>query len=243
MNKKVVPYRDSGDGKKKQVEQMFDGIADEYDPLNRVISLGIDQSWRRKVVREVLLGKPDRVLDMATGTGDLAISLADAGVPEVHGLDISEGMLEVGRKKVRERRLDAKVRMLKGDAEGIPAEDASYQAATVAFGVRNFENLEKGLAELHRILEPGGKLVILETSVPTQPIVRLGYRLYTHLFLPVVGRIFSRDRHAYRYLSDSAAAFPFGEAFNNILKKTGFNTVENRPQTLGVATIYVATKT
>ncbi len=242
MSKKVVPYKESREGKKKQVRQMFDGIAGEYDPLNRLISLGIDQSWRRKVVREVASGQPQRVLDMATGTGDLAISLAQAGIPEVDGLDISEGMLTVGRKKVAKSDLADRVRMLQGDAESIPTEAGSYQAATVAFGVRNFENLEKGLAELYRVLESKGKLVILETSVPVNPAVRWGYGVYTGWIMPAMGRLLSRDRHAYRYLSDSAAAFPFGEAFNNILRKTGFITVENRPQTLGVATIYVATK-
>ncbi len=242
MSKKVVPYKESREGKKKQVKQMFDGIAGAYDPLNRLISLGIDQSWRRKVVREVALAHPKRVLDMATGTGDLAISLAKAGIPQVDGLDISEGMLEVGRQKVVQAHLKDRVNMLQGDAENIPQESDSYQAATVAFGVRNFEDLEKGLAELHRVLAPGGKLVILETSVPVNPVARWGYGIYTGWIMPGIGRLLSRDRHAYRYLSDSAAAFPFGEAFNNILRKTGFISVENRPQTLGVATIYVATK-
>lgn len=242
MTRKVVPYKNSSEGKKKQVEHMFDGIAGKYDSLNRVISLGVDQSWRRKVVREILEGKPGRVLDMATGTGDLAISLARAGVPEVVGLDISEGMLEIGRNKVIESGLQEQVRMLTGDAEGIPSGDNAFQAATVAFGVRNFEDLDRGLSELYRVLSPGGKLVILETSVPEHALARLGYRMYCSLLLPAIGRIFSSDPHAYRYLSDSAAAFPFGEAFNNILRKTGFISVENRPQTFGAATIYVAIK-
>lgn len=242
MAKKVTPYKDSKLNKKKQVEQMFDKISSNYDGLNRVISFGIDVKWRKKVVDLVMATNPSSVLDIATGTGDLAISIARSGAREVVGLDLSEGMLSVGRKKIREEELDEKIEMIQGDSEALPFEDNSFDAITVAFGVRNFENLEKGLEEILRVLKPGGIFVILETSVPTRFPFKQGYHFYSNNLLPLIGKIFSKDKDAYSYLSESAAAFPYGEAFNNILKKIGFNKVENKPQTMGVATIYTASK-
>ncbi len=242
MAKKVTPYKDSELGKKEQVTQMFDTISKEYDGLNRVISFGIDIQWRNKVVDIVSATNPDKILDIATGTGDLAINLVRTKASKVIGLDISNGMLEIGRKKVAAKDLDSTIEMVLGDGEKIPFEDGSFDAITVAFGVRNFENLDKGLTEILRVLKPGGTFVVLETSVPTKTPFKQGYNLYTNKIMPLIGRIFSKDKVAYKYLSDSAASFPYGEAFNNILRNIGFIDVQNKPQTLGVASIYIAKK-
>lgn len=242
MKKKVTPYKDSGLNKKEQVEQMFDKISGNYDGLNRVISFGIDVKWRKKVIKMVEATNPDSVLDIATGTGDLAISMADTGASEIVGLDISEGMLAVGRKKIAARNLSERIKMVQADSEALPFEDNSFDAITVAFGVRNFENLEKGLGEIYRVLKPKGIFVILETSVPTKFPYKQGYKIHTKYLLPLIGKLFSKDKVAYSYLSESAAAFPYGEELNNILRETGFIDVEDLPQTFGVATIYKASK-
>jgi len=238
----IKPYKDSKLGKKAQVAQMFDTISTQYDGLNRIISFGIDSSWRRKVEKLVVANKPKKIIDLATVTGDLAIQLSHFPDTEIVGLDISNGMLEVGRKKIAEKKLSERIKMVLGDSEKIPFSDAHFDAATVAFGVRNFENLEKGLTEILRVLKPGGVLVVLETSVPTKTPFKQGYGFYTKNILPAIGRIFSKDHSAYAYLSESANNFPYGEAFNNILKKIGFINVRHYPQTFGVATIYHATK-
>jgi demethylmenaquinone methyltransferase/2-methoxy-6-polyprenyl-1,4-benzoquinol methylase len=242
MSKKVTPYQESKLNKKKQVEQMFDKISGNYDGLNRVISMGTDVSWRKKVIALVKAEQPKAVLDIATGTGDLAIQMTEIKAEKIVGLDLSEGMLQVARKKIAAKNLTEKVEMIQGDSEDLPFEENSFDAITVAFGVRNFENLEKGLSEIHRVLKPGGIFVVLETSVPTRFPFKQGYKLYSGSILPLIGRVFSKDREAYLYLSKSAAAFPYGDAFNNILKKTGFINVANKPQTFGVATIYTASK-
>ena len=242
MSRNVTPYKDSGLGKKEQVAQMFNTISGKYDGLNRVISFGIDVKWRKKVLKLVTNTNPENVLDIATGTGDLAILMTKTGATEIVGLDISEGMLEVGRKKIAERKLDNKIKMVLGDSENIPYEDNSFDAITVAFGVRNFENLEKGLAEILRVLKPGGIFVILETSVPVKFPYKQGYSFYTKYILPLIGKIFSKDKSAYAYLCESASVFPHGEMLNNILRKIGFIEVKNMPQTFGVATIYTASK-
>lgn len=242
MSRNVTPYKDSGLGKKEQVAQMFNTISGKYDGLNRVISFGIDVKWRKKVLKLVTNTNPNNVLDIATGTGDLAILMTKTGAKEIVGLDISEGMLEVGRKKIAERKLDNKIKMVLGDSENIPFEDNSFDAITVAFGVRNFENLEKGLAEILRVLKPGGIFVILETSVPVKFPYKQGYSFYTKYILPLIGKIFSKDKSAYAYLCESASVFPHGEMLNNILRKIGFIEVKNMPQTFGVATIYTASK-
>ena len=242
MKKTVTPYKDPSSSKKEQVTQMFDEISNKYDTLNRVISLGIDQSWRRKVVKIASETAPQRVLDIATGTGDLAIALKKTNATQIIGLDISPGMLAIGKDKVKALSLDKTITMVLGDSENLSYEDNYFDLVTVAFGVRNFENLEKGLGELFRVLRPQGKLIILETSVPAKFPFKQGYHIYSGLIVPLVGRIFSRDQRAYQYLSDSAAAFPYGDLFNNILRKIGFIEVKDNPQTLGVASIYCATK-
>ena len=221
---------------------MFDTISKNYDGLNRVISLGIDVKWRNRVVKIVSKSKPTNVLDIATGTGDLAISLVDTGASKIVGLDISPGMLAIGKDKVKENKLQDSIEMVIGDSENLPFENNSFDAITVAFGVRNFENLEKGLREINRVLKPKGIFVVLETSVPTKFPFRQGYMVYSKYVLPTIGKLFSKDKIAYNYLSESAAVFPFGEEFNNILRKTGFIDVENKPQTFGGASIYVASK-
>lgn len=242
MSGNVNPYKDSDQSKREQVERMFDTISKEYDGLNRVISFGIDVKWRKKVVNKVAATQPKRILDVATGTGDLAINLAKTDAEEIIGLDISAGMLSVGKEKVAAKNLDDRIKMVQGDSENLPFEDDYFDAITVAFGIRNFETLEKGLAEILRVLKPGGIFVILETSVPTKFPFKQGYGLYTKTLLPLIGRVFSKDRDAYAYLSESASVFPYGEKLNNILRKIGFTHVEANPQTMGVATIYSASK-
>ena len=243
MEKKVTPYKDSSLDKKKQVEQMFDTISDNYDDLNRVISLGTDVKWRRRVVRMVSERNPVSILDIATGTGDLAIKFATATkASKIVGLDLSEGMLAVAKKKVVENPVLEKIDFVQGDSEALPFEDGSFDVITVSFGVRNFENLEKGLSEILRVLKSNGLFVILETSVPTKTPFKQGYYFHTRWVLPLIGRLFSKDKVAYSYLSESASVFPYGEKLNNILSKIGFKEVENKPQTFGVATIYSATK-
>lgn len=243
MEEKVTPYKDTDRTKKEQVEQMFDTISGNYDGLNRVISLGIDQKWRRKVIKLVAKENPTSVLDIATGTGDLALQFAEkTSASKIVGLDLSEGMLSVARKKIENSSFSARLEFVKGDSEALPFNDNSFDAITVSFGVRNFETLEKGLAEIYRVLSPKGKFVILETSVPTKFPWKQGYHVYSKGVLPVIGRLFSKDKVAYKYLSESAAVFPHGDALNNILRKIGFIEVENKPQTFGVATIYTASK-
>lgn len=242
MAEKVKPYKDSDLGKKAQVRQMFDTISKEYDGLNRVISFGIDVKWRKKVVKLIAATNPTSVLDIATGTGDLAIELVKTNAKRIVGLDISDGMLEVGRQKIKKRQMDALIEMVVGDSEDLPFEDDAFDAITVAFGIRNFENLDKGLKEIRRVLKPNGIFVILETSVPTNTPYKQGYKFYTKYILPIIGRIFSRDKVAYSYLSESASVFPYGEALNNILTKNGFINATAMPQTFGVATIYMASK-
>jgi demethylmenaquinone methyltransferase/2-methoxy-6-polyprenyl-1,4-benzoquinol methylase len=242
MSKTVTPYKDSTLSKKEQIAHMFDAISENYDPLNRVISFGIDVKWRKKVLQIVSQSNPKTVLDIATGTGDLAILMAQTKATKIIGLDISAGMLEVGRKKINVNKLSNTIEMILADSEEMPFEDSSFDAITVAFGVRNFENLEKGLAEILRVLKPNGVFVILETSVPNKTPYKQGYTFYSKNILPIIGKLFSKDNVAYGYLSESAAAFPYGEALNNILRKIGFIEVKAMPQTFGVATIYSATK-
>ncbi|PAM92116.1 bifunctional demethylmenaquinone methyltransferase/2-methoxy-6-polyprenyl-1,4-benzoquinol methylase [Flavobacterium sp. IR1] len=242
MTENITPYKDSTLGKKEQVAQMFDTISGNYDSLNRVISFGIDTKWRKKVLKIVSDKKPQIVLDIATGTGDLAILMAKTNAQKIIGLDISAGMLEVGKKKIAEKKLTNIIDMVLGDSEKIPFEDNHFDAITVGFGVRNFENLEKGFGEILRVLKPNGVFVILETSVPDKAPYKQGYGFYTKNILPLIGKLFSKDNSAYGYLSESAAAFPYGEALNNILRKIGFIDVVAMPQTFGVATIYSASK-
>jgi demethylmenaquinone methyltransferase/2-methoxy-6-polyprenyl-1,4-benzoquinol methylase len=242
MSSKIKPYKNSDLSKKEQVTKMFDNISKEYDSLNRVISFGIDIKWRKKVVAIVAKQNPETILDIATGTGDLAINLVKTSAKKIIGLDISEGMLTIGKEKIKKKNLEHKIEMILGDSEKLPFKDHTFDAITVAFGVRNFENLEKGLSEILRVLKPNGTFVILETSVPTKFPHKQGYTIYTKYIMPTIGKLFSKDKSAYSYLSSSASVFPFGEALNNILRNIGFINVEDFPQTFGVATIYKASK-
>ena len=242
MSKNIKPYKDSELGKKEQVAQMFDAISGNYDGLNRVISFGTDAKWKQKILKMVASKKPSSILDIATGTGDLAILFATTSATEIIGLDISQGMLDIGKKKIEAQKLSSKIQMVLGDGENIPYADNYFDVITVAYGVRNFENLEKGLSEILRTLKPDGQFIILETSVPTKFPFKQGSAFHSKVILPLVGRLFSKDQSAYKYLSDSANEFPFGEVLNNILRKVGFIDVQHLPQTFGVATIYQASK-
>ena len=243
MAQEVKPYNEEEGGKKEQVTRMFDTISGEYDGLNRMISLGLDQKWRSNVVDMIASTNPETILDIATGTGDLVIQMAQkTDAKKLIGLDISSGMLEIGKLKVTKEELDDRIEMVLGDSENLQFEDNSIDAVTVSYGVRNFEDLEKGLSEIRRVLKPGGILVILETSVPEKFPFKQGYFFYSKLIVPALGKLFSKDKIAYGYLSESASKFPYGERFNNILKKVGFNNVNHYLQFHGASTIYKAIK-
>ncbi len=239
----VKPYKEENSSKKEQVTKMFDTISGEYDGLNRMISLGLDQKWRANVVEMIAATNPDTIMDIATGTGDLVIQMAQkTTASKLIGLDISSGMLEVGKTKVTQEKLDDRIEMVLGDSENLPFEENTIDAITVSYGVRNFEDLEKGLSEIRRVLKPKGILVILETSVPTKFPFKQGYYVFSKLVVPTIGKLFSKDKTAYAYLQESASSFPYGERFNNILKKVGFNDVEHTLQFHGASTIYKAVK-
>lgn len=239
----VVPDAGSKLSKKGQVAEMFDGIASHYDFLNHFLSLGIDKGWRRKAIREVCSVQPRAILDVATGTGDLAIAAAKA-IPQarITGVDISTGMLEVGRRKITSLNLTDVIQLSEGDSEAMPFADAHFDAVMCAYGVRNFEHLEAGLREMCRVLRPGGKVVILEFSQPkTFPVAQL-YRFYFSTILPAIGKIVSRHSRAYTYLPESVAAFPEGRAFCGLLSSCGFQEARARPLTFGITTLYTAVK-
>lgn len=242
MSENIKPY-DSERTKKEQVSEMFDTISEEYDGLNRAITFGIDKSWRKRLIAMAAEKDPKKVLDIASGTGDLAILMAQkTDANEIIGADISEGMLNIGRQKIKKLQLDKRIKMQLADSEALPFDSNYFDVVTVAFGVRNFENLDQGLQEINRVLKPGGIFLVLETSVPKYPIIKQLYLLHSHTILPLFGRLFSKDPKAYQYLSKSAQKFPHGEVFNNILKKNGFIEVNDYPQFFGASTIYKAQK-
>lgn len=236
----VTPYADKG-SKREQVERMFDNISPRYDLLNRLLSMGIDQRWRRKVVRQLARDRVQHLLDVATGTGDLAI-MASKRVPRITGVDISDGMLEQGRRKVAAKGLAGRITLQQADSVALPFPDDHFDAVTVAFGVRNFEELERGITEMRRVLRPGGKLHVLEFSKPRRAPFKQLFRFYFHHVLPFVGRLVSRDRSAYTYLPESVEAFPEGPAFVGILTRCGFHDARADALTGGVATLYAARK-
>ena len=227
------------EGKKPHIERMFNSIAPRYDVLNRMLSGGVDQQWRRVVMKEVLDSQPQRLLDVATGTADLALMAARKGVPQVIGVDIADQMLEVGRRKVSKADLDRRVELLNGDAEKLPFSDRQFDVATVAFGVRNFEDLAAGLRQIHRVLRPGGKLIVLEFSRPRVFPVKQLYAFYNRFILPAVGRLVSGDSGAYTYLPESIAVFPEGDEFLNWMEEAGFTQRKARRLTFGIASVYV----
>ncbi len=240
--KEVKPYPDREDSKKQQVAEMFDNISQHYDFLNHLLSLGIDRGWRKKMVRLIFKIQPKKILDIATGTAALAIALAKTHPDEIIGVDISEGMLSVGRKKIREKGLSSVIVLKQADSENLPFKDESFDAVTVAFGVRNFENLQKGLAEIYRVLKRNGKLLVLEFSQPTAFPFKQLYCFYFRSILPRLGRVISGHSSAYTYLPESVNAFPFGKKFTNLLIKTNFINTRLERVTFGIATIYKATK-
>jgi len=242
LNNTVKPYQEEG-SKKKQVSQMFDKIAPFYDLLNRVLSLGIDVSWRKKMIKMMKQKNPKTILDVATGTADVAIETAKQISPDqIKGIDISSKMIEIGRKKIEKNKLSQVIQLDIGDSENLDFEDQSFDAITVAFGVRNFENLEKGLKEMQRVLKKGGEMYILEFSHPTVFPFKQIFNAYFKYILPTIGKLTSKDPKAYKYLYESVQAFPNGPQFDKILKELGFNNTKFIPLTLGICTIYVGEK-
>ena len=239
----IVPFKESADAKKKQVEEMFDKIAFRYDFLNHLLSAGIDVSWRKKAIKQLKELNPKTVLDVATGTGDVAIlTYKILKTEKIIGIDISDGMLEVGQKKIMKLGLQNNIQLLKGDSETISFGDNTFDAVTVAFGVRNFENLEKGLQEILRVLRPGGKLVILEFSRPALPVIKPIYNFYLNVIAPKVGTILSKNKNAYQYLNDSVQKFPERKIFINILNQLGYRNTLYKTLSLGICSIYCGEK-
>ena len=238
----VKPYKESELGKKQQVAQMFNNIAKRYDFLNRFLSLGIDIYWRKRTISQLKKNNPSTILDIATGTADLAIEALSLNPKQIIGIDISVQMLEIGHKKIQNKNLEAVIKLQLGDSENLPFENNSFDAITCAFGVRNFENLEKGLSEMYRVLKPGGRVVILEFSKPQQFPIKQLYAFYFNAVLPFVGRLISKDVSAYTYLPESVNMFPDGKPFLKCLASVGFNRSIQKKLSFGIASIYAADK-
>lgn len=243
MNEQVKPYQDSNLSKKKQVEQMFDNISPKYDFLNHFLSFGIDKIWRNKTIKVVGENNPKYILDVATGTGDLAfVAQKKLNPNKIVGLDLSNGMLNVGRQKSKKRGLEKIIEFTQGDSEKLPFEDNLFDAVMVSFGVRNFENLITGLSEINRVLKKDGKITVLEFSKPSTFPVKQAYGIYSKYLLPIFGAAISKDKSAYQYLPESVAAFPEGESFLRKLESAGFNSFFMKRLSGGIATIYSAKK-
>ena len=242
MGTTVKPYGDNDKSKKQEVAEMFNNISKKYDFLNHFLSVGIDKIWRKKAVAQLKDLKPKRLLDLATGTGDFALALLKLNPEEIVGMDISEGMLEVGREKMKKKGVDNIISMQLGDSENLPFEDNYFDGLTVGFGVRNYENLEKGLADMLRVLRPGGRAVILEFSKPKKFPVKQYYKFHSKYLIPFFGKLFSKDNRAYTYLPDSIQAFPEGKDFEAILSKVGYKNVRSKIVSGGIATIYIGEK-
>jgi demethylmenaquinone methyltransferase / 2-methoxy-6-polyprenyl-1,4-benzoquinol methylase len=242
MDMTVVPYKGEKESKKAQVATMFNNISKRYDLLNHLLSMGIDKYWRRRAIKLLKKEKPETVLDIATGTGDFAIATLKANPKKITGVDISEGMLGVGKKKINKLNLDKTIELKYGDSENLPFEDNSYDAVTASYGVRNFENLKQGLTEMLRVLKPGGILVILEFSKPKSFPFKQLFNFYFRFILPIIGRLISKDKSAYTYLPESVKAFPEGEDFINILNELGYKQTRCIPLTFGISSIYTGKK-
>lgn len=238
----VVPYKEQQAGKKEQVAEMFNNISHRYDFLNHFLSLGIDILWRKKAIRLLKKDQPKQILDIATGTGDFAIEALALNPDKVIGVDISAGMLEHGKQKMKRKGLDHIIDMQMGDSEKLLFESNTFDAVIVSFGVRNFENLEKGLSDMFRVLKPGGKTVIIEFSRPRRFPMKQLYNFYFKSILPIIGKLISKDQSAYTYLPESVEAFPDGKDFLTILEKVGFKSTECRPLTFGISSIYIGQK-
>ena len=237
---KVTPYNKT-ETKKKQVTKMFDNIAGSYDFLNHTLSLGMDNIWRKIAIKQ-LSNEPDTILDIATGTGDFAISATKYTNAKITGIDISQGMLNVGLEKITKKGLSDRIQLQLADSEKLPFQDNSYDAITAGFGVRNFEDLNKGLSEMYRTLKSGGILAILEPSEPSSFPIKQLYKLYFHYILPFIGGIISKDKNAYTYLPDSVSAFPSGNDFLTKIDKVGFKECKHIPLTFGIVSLYIAIK-
>jgi demethylmenaquinone methyltransferase / 2-methoxy-6-polyprenyl-1,4-benzoquinol methylase len=238
----VLPYKTDPSSKKQQVARMFDTISGNYDFLNHFLSFGIDVSWRKKAIQLLQKENPKLILDVATGTGDFAIQALKLHPEKVIGIDISDGMLEVGRKKMIDRGYDKTIDLRSGDSENLPFEENKFDAIIVAFGVRNFENLQKGLSEMLRVLKPGGRVVVLEFSKPTAWYFKPLYHFYFKFITPIIGKAFSKDSEAYSYLPESVKAFPDGKDFTAILDQLGYKNTSCRPLTFGISSLYTGTK-
>ncbi len=239
----IVPDKASGEGKKEQVAAMFDDIAPKYDFLNRFLSAGIDISWRKKAIKYLKEIAPQKILDVATGTADVALLTHKILKPaQIIGIDISEGMLQLGRKKITAQSAEKVITLINGDSAALPFEPNAFDAVTVAFGVRNFEHLEKGLAEILRVLRPGGRLVVLEFSKPGAPVMKQLYNFYMRFITPNVGKAFSKNATAYKYLDESITKFPEGKNFTKILSDLGYVNIIYKPLSLGICSIYCGTK-
>ncbi len=238
----AVPYKDSNLSKKGQVEEMFDQISHRYDLLNHLLSVNIDKVWRKRAVNLLKPFRPKTILDIATGTGDFALAAVRLNPEKITGIDLSEGMLEIGRKKVEKKGLTKIIELQKADSENLPFEDNTFDAAIVGFGVRNFENLGKGLSEIFRVLRPGGAFIVLEFSKPRNVFIRKLYFFYFTRVMPLLGRLVSKDNRAYTYLPESVNEFPDGDDFTSFLKSAGFVKCSWVFQTMGIATIYEAQK-
>ena len=238
----VTPYKDLDNQKKQQVEQMFDNIAPKYDFLNHFLSFGIDKIWRKKAIKILSKYRHDSILDVASGTGDFAIAASKLNPSRIVGFDLSEQMLNVGREKVKRLELDSLIEFQKGDSESMPFGNGEFDSITVAFGVRNFENLEAGLKEFYRVLKSGGVVVILEFSKPKYFPMKQLYRIYSFGILPAIGKLISKDKAAYSYLPESVMAFPDDQNFLDILKGVGFSKVNQKRLSFGISTIYYAQK-
>lgn len=240
---KINPYVNDTRPKTEQVRDMFDSIAPAYDFMNRAMTFGIDKWWRSLAVKMIKKQAPRQILDVATGTADLAVKLAAELKPEhVTGIDLSEGMIELGRQKVAARGLTDKITLVTGDCLSLPFADNSFDCVTVAYGVRNFEHLSRGYRQMHRVLKPGGMICVIELSTPQSPLVKPFYRLYTRTLIPAVGRLISKDTRAYSYLPESIAAVPQGERMLSLMRDAGFTGCRCRCLTFGTCSIYTATK-
>ena len=240
--KVVKPYNSESSSKKEEVAEMFNNISKRYDFLNHLLSLGIDKIWRKKAIKILGDVSPKKILDIATGTGDFAIAALKLNPEEVVGVDISQGMLDVGKVKMKRKGVDNVVKMYLGDSEELPFDNDYFDGLTVGFGVRNYQNLEKGLTDMLRVLKPEGKAVILEFSKPkTFPVKQL-FGFYSKYLIPFLGKFISKDKRAYEYLPESVAAFPEGQEFIGIMKKVGYKNIESKLVSFGIATIYSGTK-
>ncbi|MGZ4054830.1 MAG: bifunctional demethylmenaquinone methyltransferase/2-methoxy-6-polyprenyl-1,4-benzoquinol methylase UbiE [Bacteroidia bacterium] len=242
LNQIVTPYKDQTTSKKEQVATMFNNIAPKYDFLNQLLSMGIHKGWRRKAIRLLQDKKPKTILDIATGTGDFAIEAMKLNPEKITGVDISEGMLKFGIEKINKLGLQNKIELKLGDSESLPFPENSFDAITVGFGVRNFENLEKGINDIYRVLNPAGMIAILEFSKPRKFPIKQFYNFYFKIITPAIGKLFSKDSSAYTYLPESVNAFPDGQEFLEVLKKAGFKETKAIPVTFGIASIYIAKK-